>query len=165
MTEPIVAIVAGSKSDRELIDEASRTLSELQVPHEKRIISAHRTPETALKFASSARDRGLKVIIAIAGKAAHLAGVLASRTTLPVVGVPAIASQLGGLDALLSTVQMPSGVPVATVTIGKAGARNAALLAVEILALSDDALARRYADFRVKLAESIEQDDRELLEG
>ena len=162
MTEPIVAIVAGSKSDGELIDEVSRTLSELEVPHEKRIISAHRTPETTLEFASSAKDRGLKVIIAIAGKAAHLAGVLASRTVLPVIGVPAGTSDLGGLDSLLSTVQMPSGVPVATVAIGRAGARNAALLAVEILALSDEVLATRYANFRAKLAQEVEQHDREV---
>ncbi len=162
MTEPLVAIVAGSRSNTELIDEASRTLLELEVPHEKRVISAHRTPQTALEYASSAKDRGLKVIIAIAGKAAHLAGVIAANTSLPVVGVPAGTSDLGGLDSLLSTVQMPSGVPVATVTIGKAGARNAALLAVEILALSDDALARRYADFRAELAKKVEQDDREI---
>ena len=165
MTQPVVAIVAGSKSDNELIDEASRTLSELGVPHEKRIISAHRTPNTALEFASGAKNRGLKVIIAIAGKAAHLAGVLASRTTLPVIGVPAKTSDLGGLDSLLSTVQMPSGVPVATVAIGKAGAKNAALLAVEILALSDAALAARHADFRAKLAEKVEQDDRKITAG
>ncbi len=162
MTEPLVAIVAGSRSNTELIDEASRTLLELEVPHEKRVISAHRTPETALEYASSAKDRGLKVIIAIAGKAAHLAGLIASNTSLPVVGVPAGTSDLGGLDSLLSTVQMPAGVPVATVTIGKSGARNAALLAVEILALSDDALARRYADFRAELAKKVEQDDREI---
>jgi len=162
LTEPLVAIVAGSRSNTELIDEASRTLLELEVPHEKRVISAHRTPETALEYASSAKDRGLKVIIAIAGKAAHLAGLIASNTSLPVVGVPAGTSDLGGLDSLLSTVQMPAGVPVATVTIGKSGARNAALLAVEILALSDDALARRYADFRAELAKKVEQDDREI---
>jgi 5-(carboxyamino)imidazole ribonucleotide mutase len=165
MTEPVVAIVAGSKSDRELIDEASRILLELEVPHERRIISAHRTPEAALSFASSAKERGLKVIIAIAGKAAHLPGVLASKTTLPVIGVPAKTSDLYGLDSLLSMVQMPSGVPVAAVAIGKAGAANAALLAVEILALSDEALASRYADFRANLQKKIEQDDRELLEG
>lgn len=165
MTEPIVAIVAGSKSDNELIDEASRTLSELEVEHEKRIISAHRTPDAALEFASGARDRGLKVIIAIAGKAAHLAGVIASRTTLPVIGVPASTSGLGGLDSLLSTVQMPAGVPVATVAIGRAGAMNAALLAVEILSLSDDALQARYADFKANLAEKVERDDRDLTAG
>jgi len=165
LTEPIVAIVAGSNSNNELIDEASRTLSELKVPHEKRIISAHRTPQRALEFADNAKGRGLKVIIAIAGKAAHLAGVIASRTTLPVIGVPAGTSDLGGLDSLLSTVQMPSGVPVATVAIGKTGAKNAAILAVEILSLSDDALGRRYAEFRAKLAEKVEQDDRDLLKG
>jgi len=165
LTEPIVAIVAGSKSDNELIDEASRTLSELEVEHEKRIISAHRTPDAALEFASGARDRGLKVIIAIAGKAAHLAGVIASRTTLPVIGVPASTSGLGGLDSLLSTVQMPAGVPVATVAIGRAGAMNAALLAVEILSLSDDALQARYADFKANLAEKVERDDRDLTAG
>ena len=165
MTEPLVAIIAGSKSDKELIDEASRALSELGVPHEKRIISAHRTPDRALEFAGAARDRGLKVIIAIAGKAAHLAGVIASKTTLPVIGVPAMTSDLGGLDSLLSTVQMPSGVPVAAVAIGKAGAKNAALLAVQILALSDDVLAGRCAEFRASLADKVEQEDRELLFG
>ncbi|MBN2209739.1 MAG: 5-(carboxyamino)imidazole ribonucleotide mutase [Candidatus Coatesbacteria bacterium] len=162
MSEPIVAIVAGSNSDAELIKEASRTLSELGVLHEKRIISAHRTPEIALEFARTARAYGLKVIIAIAGKAAHLAGVIASETTLPVIGVPAKTSDLGGLDSLLSTVQMPSGVPVATVAIGKSGAKNAALLAVQILALSDEALAIRYAEFKAGLAQQVTQDDREI---
>ena len=162
LTEPLVAIIAGSKTDKELIDEASRALSELGVPHEKRIISAHRTPDRALEFAGAAKDRGLKVIIAIAGKAAHLAGVIASRTTLPVIGVPAKTSDLGGLDSLLSTVQMPSGVPVATVAIGKAGAKNAALLAIQILALSDEALARRYAEFKASLAKKVERDDLEI---
>jgi len=160
---PVVAVVAGSRSDDKLIDEAARTLSGFDVPCEKRIISAHRTPDQALEFARGARSRGLKVIIAIAGKAAHLAGVISSATTLPVIGVPAKTSDLGGLDSLLSTVQMPSGVPVATVGIG--GAKNAALLAVAILALSDESLARIYTDFRAELAKSVQADDRAVKKG
>ncbi|MBN1592186.1 MAG: 5-(carboxyamino)imidazole ribonucleotide mutase [Candidatus Coatesbacteria bacterium] len=165
LTEPLVAIVAGSKSDEELIDEASSTLSELGIPHEKRIISAHRTPNRAMEFASTAKARGLKAIIAIAGKAAHLAGVLASKTIIPVIGVPAKTSDLGGMDSLLSTVQMPSGIPVATVAIGKTGAKNAALLAAQILALSDESLSQRYESFRMGLSEKVEQDDREFSES
>jgi len=160
---PVVAVVAGSRSDSKLIDEAARTLSEFDVPCEKRIISAHRTPEQALEFARGARDRGLKVIIAIAGKAAHLAGVISSATTLPVIGVPAKTSDLGGLDSLLSTVQMPSGVPVAAVGIGSA--ENAALLAVAVLALSDESLASRWRDYKAKLAESVQADDLAVKRG
>ncbi|MCD6325948.1 5-(carboxyamino)imidazole ribonucleotide mutase [bacterium] len=162
MTKPLVAVVAGSKSDGELIDVAVEALSQFDIPFQARIISAHRTPSVAEAFARGARASGLKVIIAIAGKAAHLAGVFASLTTLPVIGVPAGTSDLGGLDSLLSTVQMPSGVPVATVAIGKAGAKNAALLAISILSIADESLAARLEAYKAEMARKIEQDDREL---
>jgi len=126
------------------------------------VISAHRTPEAARAFALSAEARGIRAIIAGAGKAAHLAGVLASLTLLPVIGVPMTTSDLGGLDSLLSMVQMPNGIPVATVTIGKTGAKNAALLAVAILALSDASLRKKLSDYRAALAREVETDDREV---
>mgnify|MGYP000392137967 CR=1 FL=1 len=150
-TLPKVAIVMGSESDLEVMEQAAKILTEFKVPHEMRVISAHRTPEKAHKFGTNAANRGLQVIIAGAGKAAHLAGVLASLTTIPVIGVPMTTSDLGGLDSLLSTVQMPAGVPVATTAIGSAGAKNAALLAVEILALSDEDLAIRLREYRARL--------------
>jgi len=138
---PLVAIVMGSKSDYEVMKKSSEVLQKFGVPHEVRVISAHRTPDVAQAFATGAEDRGLRVIIAAAGKAAHLAGVLAAMTTLPMIGVPMTTSDLGGLDSLLSMVQMPAGIPVGAVAIGEAGAKNAALLAVSILALSDVGLS------------------------
>jgi phosphoribosylaminoimidazole carboxylase PurE protein len=137
---PRVAVVMGSKSDYEVMKETVRVLAEFGVACEARVISAHRTPDRAHAFATGAEERGVQVVIAAAGKAAHLAGVMASLTTLPVIGVPMATSDLGGLDSLLSTVQMPAGIPVGTVAIGKAGAQNAALLAIAVLALSDDRL-------------------------
>ena len=136
-----VGIVMGSASDLPTVKKAIDTLVSLDIPHEVHVYSAHRTPDEALGFASSAKERGFGVIIAAAGMAAHLAGVIASRTTLPVIGIPCKSANLDGMDALLATVQMPTGIPVATVAIDGAG--NAALLAAQILALSDDALAER----------------------
>jgi 5-(carboxyamino)imidazole ribonucleotide mutase len=160
--KPLVSIVMGSQSDLDTLKESSAVLKEFSVPHEIRVISAHRTPEVAREFALSAEDRGVKVIIAGAGKAAHLAGVLASLSLLPIIGVPMLTSDLGGLDSLLSTVQMPGGIPVATVAIGKAGAKNAALLAVAILALQDNALRTRLAATRMRMTEEVVKADQAL---
>lgn len=162
LNDPQVSIVMGSKSDLEVMSEAAKMLSQFGVPHEIRVVSAHRTPAKAHQFAATAKARGVKVIIAGAGKAAHLAGVLASLTTVPVIGVPLPSSDLGGLDSLLSTVQMPGGVPVATVAIGKAGAKNAALLAIAILALGDDKLDSQLSAFRESLRAEVEETDREV---
>jgi len=161
---PLVGILMGSPSDRAVMEAAGKVLDELEVPWEMRISSAHRSPERTLEYARSARDRGLRVLIAGAGWAAHLAGVLASSTTLPVIGVPIESSPLQGLDALLSIVQMPPGVPVATTSIGKGGARNAGILAAQILALGDPALERRLALCKKKMAAEVEQKD-EALQG
>lgn len=161
-TVPLVSIVMGSKSDLETLNEASDVLTEFGIAHELRVISAHRTPETARDYALTAEARGIRIIIAGAGKAAHLAGVIASMTPLPIIGVPMTTSDLGGLDSLLSMVQMPGGIPVATVAIGKTGAKNAALLAVAILALSDPALRTRLTAFREKMADEVGQADQAL---
>ncbi|MBN2536886.1 5-(carboxyamino)imidazole ribonucleotide mutase [candidate division WOR-3 bacterium] len=149
--QPVVAILMGSEKDGPVMAEAGRILDEFGVAHETRVISAHRTPEQCRSFARGAAKRGVKVIIAGAGKAAHLAGVVASQTTLPVIGVPLDAG-MGGLDALLATVQMPRGVPVATMAVGGSGAANAALFAVAVLALTDTRLAAGLARYRVGLA-------------
>jgi len=140
---PVVGVIMGSRSDWETMRHASEVLSELEVPHECRVVSAHRTPEFLFEYASTAEARGLRVIIAGAGGAAHLPGMTASRTTLPVLGVPVQSRALQGFDSLLSIVQMPKGVPVGTLAIGEAGAANAALLAASILALTDPALRER----------------------
>ncbi len=145
---PLVGIIMGSQSDLEYVQSASELLHTLDVPHEVRIVSAHRTPEWMTEYATTARGRGLKVIIAAAGGAAHLPGMVAANTTLPVLGVPIPATILNGMDSLLSIVQMPKGVPVGTLAIGKPGAVNAALLAAQILALSDAALAQRLEQWR-----------------
>ena len=149
--KPMVGVIMGSKSDYEFMSAACEVMSELQVPHEVRVMSAHRTPDVVLDYSASARDRGLRVIIAGAGGAAHLAGVVAAKTTLPVIGVP-MPSALNGLDSLLSIVQMPKGVPVATMAIGKGGAANAGLFAAAILALNDTPLADRLAKWRAARA-------------
>lgn len=162
MDTPRVLIVMGSESDLPAMEEAARALSEFGVSSRMAIASAHRTPEKAAKLARAASGEGIQVIIAGAGCAAHLAGAMASGCLLPVIGVPLEASPLSGIDALLSTVQMPAGFPVATMAIGAAGARNAAILAVEIIALSDDGLAKKLADFRRKMAEKVEEADRKL---
>ena len=148
MTAPLVGIVMGSDSDWEVMQHASRRLAEFDVPHESRVVSAHRTPDLLFRYADEARGRGLRCIIAGAGGAAHLPGMLAAKTTLPILGVPVASAQLQGLDSLLSIVQMPAGVPVATFAIGPAGAHNAGLFAVALLALIDPALARRLDTFR-----------------
>ncbi len=158
--KPLVSIVMGSQSDLDTLKEAATVLKAFSVPHEIRVISAHRTPDVARDFALSAEDRGVKVIIAGAGKAAHLAGVLASLSLLPIIGVPMHTSDLGGLDSLLSTVQMPGGIPVATVAIGKAGAKNAALLAVAMLSLQDCALRARLAAYRKQMSDEVVAADR-----
>jgi 5-(carboxyamino)imidazole ribonucleotide mutase len=146
-TPPLVAVIMGSKSDWETMRQADETLTKFGVPHECRVMSAHRTPALAMEFASGAEARGLEVIIAAAGGAAHLAGVMAAHTLLPVLGVP-MKSVLQGLDSLLSTVQMPGGIPVGTLAIGEAGAKNAALLAIAILANSRPELRERLREFR-----------------
>ena len=161
---PLVGILMGSDSDLPVMEEAARVLEEYGIPHEVRICSAHRTPEGAAAYAREAAGRGLKVLIAGAGGAAHLAGALAAGTVLPVIGVPLGSSSLQGLDALLATAQMPAGVPVATVAIGKAGARNAALLALAILATADPALRGRLEAARRALAEKVEAADKALQE-
>ena len=149
---PLVGIVMGSDSDLPVMSAAAEALGELGVSHEVRVVSAHRTPQDMLAYGAAAADRGLQVIVAGAGGAAHLPGMLASVTTLPVIGVPVRTSALDGMDSLLSIVQMPRGVPVATVAID--GARNAGLLAARILALGDEALARRVADAQRAIAET-----------
>ena len=155
-----VAVIMGSKSDLSTVKPAADTLNEFGVPCETHVMSAHRTPAEACAFASSARENGFGVIIAAAGKAAHLAGVLAAHTTLPVIGIPVKSSTLDGLDALLATVQMPSGIPVATVAID--GAKNAALLAVQILAVSDAELSQKLSDMKQKMADEVRNADAEI---
>ncbi len=148
MDKPLVGIVMGSDSDWPLVQKACETLDSFGVPYETRVISAHRTPEVAIEYSKTAEERGLKVIIAAAGGAAHLGGVLAAATVLPVIGIPMPGGALNGLDALYATVQMPSGVPVATVACGSAGPANAALLAVQILGGSDAALRSKFREFK-----------------
>ena len=148
MTAPLVGIVMGSDSDWEVMQHASRRLTDFEVPHECRVVSAHRTPDLLFRYAEESRGRGLRCIIAGAGGAAHLPGMLAAKTTLPVLGVPVTSTHLQGLDSLLSIVQMPAGVPVATFAIGVAGAHNAGLYAVALLAVTDPALAKRLDAFR-----------------
>jgi len=150
---PSVSIILGSESDRPVMDEALRALAEFGVAHEIVVASAHRAPDLLDRYVKAAEGRGVRVIIAAAGGAAHLAGAVAARTVLPVIGVPLEATGLGGLDALLSTVQMPPGVPVATVSIGTWGARNAAILAVQILAVSDEMLRDRLHEFKSNMAD------------
>jgi 5-(carboxyamino)imidazole ribonucleotide mutase len=155
MAEPLVGIIMGSSSDWETMRHAADTLGELGVEHEAKVVSAHRTPKRLYDYAASAKQRGLKVIIAGAGGAAHLPGMAASMTTLPVLGVPVESQALKGMDSLLSIVQMPAGVPVGTLAIGKAGAINAALLAAAVLASSDDELSQRLEDWREQLTGSV----------
>lgn len=143
---PLVGLVMGSDSDWPVVSKAHAMLDELGIPHEVRVMSAHRTPDIAHDYSATAAERGLKVILAAAGGAAHLAGVLAASTTLPVIGIPVAGGALNGLDALLATVQMPSGIPVATVALSSSGPANAAILAAEILALSDKKLAKKLLD-------------------
>jgi len=154
MAKPLVAIIMGSKSDWETMQNASTALKEFGIEHECRVLSAHRTPKETAEFVSTAESRGVEVIIAAAGGAAHLAGVSAAHTILPVLGVP-MTSALNGLDSLLSTAQMPGGIPVGTLAIGSAGAKNAALLAIAILSLSRPDLKKKLLDFRKTQAQKI----------
>jgi phosphoribosylaminoimidazole carboxylase PurE protein len=159
---PKVAIVMGSDSDLPVMKSAVKVMSKFNISFELKVLSAHRTPDAAHKFAETASQRGIKVIIAGAGGAAHLAGVLASRTTVPIIGVPMPTDRAGGIDSLFSIVQMPRGVPVATIGIGSSGAQNAALLAIQILALSDEELKTQLERFRSEMTESVEEADRRV---
>ncbi len=159
-----VAVIMGSDSDLAVMRRTAERLGALGLSFEVRVLSAHRSPDAAARFAREAAKRGIKVIIAAAGGAAHLAGTVAAHTTLPVIGVPLVSGDLGGLDALLATVQMPSGVPVATVAVGAAGASNAAVLAAQILAISDARLAKRLAAFKHELAAAVAAKDKRVQE-
>jgi phosphoribosylaminoimidazole carboxylase PurE protein len=161
MIKPLVAIVMGSDSDLEIMREAAKALEGFDIAYEIDVTSAHRSPDRTAQFARRAADRGIRVIIAGAGGAAHLAGVIAAHTTVPVIGVP-IPSVLNGLDSLLATVQMPAGIPVATVAIGKAGATNAGILAAQILALSNAGLAKKMEAHKEKLANGVDEKSRKL---
>ncbi|MFC1576604.1 5-(carboxyamino)imidazole ribonucleotide mutase [Candidatus Omnitrophota bacterium] len=160
--KPEIVVMMGSDSDLDTMNEGVRILKEFGISHEVKILSAHRSPEMTAKYARSAEKRGIKVIIAGAGGAAHLAGVVASLTTLPVIGVPMETKALKGIDSLLSTVQMPAGIPVATLAIGKAGAKNAAILAVEILALGDKRLKSKLVAHKKKLVNSVKAKNKKL---
>jgi 5-(carboxyamino)imidazole ribonucleotide mutase len=161
MTQPTVGIIMGSQSDWATMREAAAILDELAVPYEARIVSAHRTPDRLWTYGKTAVDRGLKVIIAGAGGAAHLPGMMASKTRLPVIGVPVLTKALSGVDSLYSIVQMPKGFPVATMAIGAAGAANAGLMAAGILAISDPALAARLDAWREALSASIPEEPKD----
>ena len=158
----LVSVVMGSDSDLPIMNEATKVLDSFEIPHEVFLTSAHRSPERTSSFAKGAAKRGIKVIIVGAGAAAHLAGVIASQTLLPVIGIPIDATALGGIDALLSIAQMPGGVPVATMAVGKAGAKNAALLAVRILAVYDESLRKKLQSFVQKMAREIEKKQENL---
>jgi 5-(carboxyamino)imidazole ribonucleotide mutase len=162
--ETVVSIVMGSDSDLEIMREAGKALADFGIAYEMDVTSAHRSPARTSEYARGAAARGIKVIIAGAGGAAHLAGVIAAETTLPVIGVPIPSSSLQGLDSLLATVQMPAGIPVATVAIGKAGATNAGILAAQMLGLSDTEIAARLVAHKEKLARGVEQKSRKLRE-
>ena len=153
--KPQVGVIMGSISDWETMKYACEVLEELKIPYDKKVVSAHRTPDLMFKYAETARESGLKIIIAGAGGAAHLPGMVAAKTTLPVIGVPVQSQALNGLDSLLSIVQMPGGVPVATVAIGKAGATNAGLLAAQILAAFDEQLAKKIDNMRNETKEKV----------
>jgi 5-(carboxyamino)imidazole ribonucleotide mutase len=155
---PVVGIVMGSASDGPTMRQAAEVLEQFGIPYEMKVCSAHRTPQRAHDFATTAAQRGLKIIIAAAGMSAHLAGVMAANTTLPVLGVPMDGKLMGGLDALLSTCNMPKGIPVGTMSMGSHGAVNAALFAVAILSLSDPALAAKLADYRQRQSDSVPED-------
>ncbi|MFQ5840269.1 MAG: 5-(carboxyamino)imidazole ribonucleotide mutase [Candidatus Methylomirabilales bacterium] len=157
--KPTVGIVMGSDSDLPIMEETAKVLARFGIAYELRICSAHRSPGRAIEYAQTAESRGLKVIIAGAGGAAHLAGILAAETVLPVIGVPIDSSPLHGFDALLSTAQMPGGVPVATMAVGKAGAKNAGVLAAEILAISDPKLNGQLKEFKLAMAKEVEAKD------
>ncbi len=157
-----VGVVMGSQSDWQTMSQACQILDQFEVPYEKRVISAHRMPDEMFAYAKSARERGLAVIIAGAGGAAHLPGMLAAKTTLPVIGVPVQSHALSGLDSLLSIVQMPAGVPVATTAIGQSGAKNAALLAVQILSIQSENLALALSDYRKEMRQAAKESSDQL---
>ena len=165
MEKPLVGIVMGSASDRSVMEEAAGVLKRFEVPYEMTVASAHRSPERTREYARSAHKEGFEVIIAGAGGAAHLAGSIAAETVLPVIGVPIDSSPLQGMDALLATVQMPAGVPVATMAVGKAGARNAGILAVQILALHHPELHKKLLEFRKKMVRQVEEAAKKLVKG
>lgn len=158
-----VGVIMGSTSDWETMQHACEVLEELEIAYEKKVVSAHRTPDTMFTYAEQARGRGIQVIIAGAGGAAHLPGMVAAKTTLPVIGVPVQSKALNGLDSLLSIVQMPGGVPVATVAIGKAGATNAGLLAAQMLGMTDAAVAERLEARREKTRQAVEESSGDLV--
>ena len=162
MIKPKVAVVLGSDTDYPIVRDMVQALTDFGIPYEVTVSSAHRSPDRTHRYAATLEERGIQVVIACAGAAAHLAGVLASHTILPVIGVPVDSSPLQGLDALLSTCMMPAGVPVATMGIGKAGASNAAVLAAQILARSDPTLAQKLKDYKKQLADRVEEQNREL---
>ena len=155
VAQPLVGVVMGSANDWDIMQHCVKQLDTLGIPNEAKVLSAHRTPEQALRYASEARGKGMKCLIAAAGGAAHLAGVLAAKTTLPVLAVPIPSKHLGGLDSLLSMVQMPKGIPVATFAIGEAGAGNAALFAAAMLSMTDEAMAKKLADYRADMEKKV----------
>jgi phosphoribosylaminoimidazole carboxylase PurE protein len=163
--KPIVGIIMGSDSDLQVMQEAAKVLKEFDIGYEIGVYSAHRSPHRTLEYVKSARDRGLRLLIAGAGASAHLAGVTAAETTLPVIGVPIDSSPLSGFDALLATVQMPPGVPVATMGVGKSGATNAGILAVQILALSDEKLTAKFVQYKADLERKVEEKSRKIQEA
>jgi phosphoribosylaminoimidazole carboxylase PurE protein len=160
----VVGIIMGSDSDLPMMQETVKVLKNFEIPYEIGVYSAHRSPHRTAEYVRTARDRGLKVIVAGAGSSAHLAGVSAAETTLPVIGVPIDSSPLSGFDALLATVQMPPGVPVATMGVGKSGATNAGIFAVQMLAISDEKLAARLADYKVQLEKSVAEKSKKVQE-
>ena len=162
MTKPVIAFLLGSKNDLPQLEGAETFLKQMEITYEVRIMSAHRTPERVREYGMTARERGLKIMVGMAGMAAHLAGVLAATTDLPVLGIPAAGGVADGLDALLSTVQMPGGVPVATFAVGKAGGMNAAVFACQVLGLSDPTIAKKLEGFRAAQRAKVEKDDDEV---
>jgi len=162
MNKPVVSIVMGSDSDLEIMKEAGKSLDDFGIAYEIDVTSAHRSPDRTAEYARKAAERGIKVIIAGAGGAAHLAGVIAAHTTLPVIGVPIPATSLNGMDSLLATVQMPAGIPVATVAIGNPGATNAGILAAQMIALADAGVAKKITAHKEKLAKGVEEKSKKL---
>jgi phosphoribosylaminoimidazole carboxylase PurE protein len=162
--KPLVGIIMGSDSDLPTMQETANILKRFEIPYEIGVYSAHRSPHRTAEYVRSARDRGLKLIIAGAGSSAHLAGVTAAETTIPVIGVPIDSSPLSGFDALMSTVQMPPGVPVATMGVGKSGATNAGIFAVQVLALSDEGLMKKFSDYKEQLEKAVAEKSRKVQE-
>jgi len=160
--KPVVGIIMGSDSDLPVMQEAAKVLKQFEIPYEIGVYSAHRSPHRTAEYVRSARERGLKIIIAGAGSSAHLAGVTAAETTLPVIGVPIDSSPLSGFDSLLSTVQMPPGVPVATMGVGKSGATNAAVFALQILALGDENLTKKLGEYKEQLEKSVAEKSKKV---